>query len=102
MTDQSPAVLYDPAIRPGVALVTLNRPKKLNAWNGAMAVGFSEALHDAAENPKVRVIVVTGAGRGLCGGADLNDTQNFPGLKKDGAAAPQEGSMTSGPQRPVL
>mmetsp|Transcript_125245 Transcript_125245/g.227174 ORF Transcript_125245/g.227174 Transcript_125245/m.227174 type:complete len:294 (-) Transcript_125245:106-987(-) len=101
MAEQPPAVLYDPAVRAGVALITLNRPKKLNAWNAAMAIAFSEALHDAAEDPEVRVVVVTGAGRGFCGGADLTDPANFPQQKgKDGVATQR--AVQAKPRRPVL
>jgi len=100
MPSAPPAVLYDPAARLGVALVTLNRPEKLNAWGAAMGIAFSEALHDAEEDPEVRVIVITGAGNGFCSGADLTDTDNFPGLKKAGAAEPQ--AVVSRPKRKVL
>ena len=55
----------------GVALVTLNRPDRLNAWTGRMEHEFRWAMADADADPAVRVIVVTGAGRGFCAGADL-------------------------------
>src|SRR3954469_25162887 len=55
----------------GVLLLTLNRPEKLNAWTPAMEEQFFGALTAADEDPSVRAIVVTGAGRGFCAGADL-------------------------------
>jgi enoyl-CoA hydratase/carnithine racemase len=55
----------------GVLLVTLNRPDKLNAWTPAMEEQFFGTLAAADEDPSVRVVVVTGAGRGFCAGADL-------------------------------
>jgi enoyl-CoA hydratase/carnithine racemase len=63
-------VLYD--VRDRVALVTLNRPAKLNAWTPAMSAGYREALDNATADPEVRVIVLTGAGRGFCAGADMD------------------------------
>ena len=54
----------------GVALVTLDRPDRLNAWTGRMDVEYRQAVADAEADPEVRVIVVTGAGRGFCAGAD--------------------------------
>jgi enoyl-CoA hydratase/carnithine racemase len=53
-----------------VATITLNRPDRLNAWTGRMQTEYRWCLAEAAEDPSVRVIVVTGAGRGFCAGAD--------------------------------
>jgi enoyl-CoA hydratase/carnithine racemase len=65
-----PEVLYD--VRDRVALITLNRPEKLNAWTPAMSDGYRRALDDATADPSVRAIVLTGAGRGFCAGADMD------------------------------
>src|SRR4051812_26402580 len=54
----------------GVAVVTLDRPDRLNAWTARMATEFRWCLATADEDPDVRVIMVTGAGRGFCAGAD--------------------------------
>lgn len=54
----------------GVATVTLDRPHRLNAWTGRMHEEYRDALAEAEADPVVRVIVVTGAGRGFCAGAD--------------------------------
>src|SRR4029453_1006941 len=55
----------------GVATLTLNRPEKRNAWNRAMGVEIRDALGVADERDDVRAVVVTGAGRDFCVGADL-------------------------------
>ncbi len=53
-----------------VATITLHRPDRLNAWTGRMHAEYRSLLATAADDPEVRVIVVTGAGRGFCVGAD--------------------------------
>ena len=55
-----------------VLLLTLNRPEKLNAWNGQMESDFIDALDSASSDPEIRVIVVTGAGRAFCAGGDIS------------------------------
>jgi enoyl-CoA hydratase/carnithine racemase len=56
----------------GVGTLTLNRPDKLNAFAGRMRHEVAEALEELEGDAAVRVIVVTGAGRGFCAGADVN------------------------------
>ena len=64
------AVLVDrPA--PDVALITLNRPDSLNAMNNGLVEGLYDALDVVDADQSVRVVVLTGAGRGFCSGADL-------------------------------
>ena len=70
-------VLYD-VIEPGIALITLNRPERLNAWTGRMGVEYFDAIDKAVADTKVRVIVVTGAGKGYCAGADMGTLQGIP------------------------
>ncbi len=55
-----------------VATITLNRPDRLNAWTGRMHAEYRWALDQAERDAAVRVIVVTGAGRAFCAGADFN------------------------------
>jgi enoyl-CoA hydratase/carnithine racemase len=57
-------------VRDRVATITLHRPERLNAWTGRMHVEYRSLLQRAADEVAVRVIVVTGAGRGFCAGAD--------------------------------
>ena len=54
-----------------VAVITLNRPEKLNAWTPEMGTSLRRAVTKCAKDEGVRVIVVTGAGRGFCAGADM-------------------------------
>jgi len=56
----------------GVATLTLNRPSRMNAWTGAMEARYFDLLQLAADTPTVRAVVVTGAGRGFCPGADMD------------------------------
>jgi enoyl-CoA hydratase/carnithine racemase len=57
----------------GVATLTLSRPEKLNAFSGAMGAALSAAYRRCDEDDAVRAVVVTGAGRAFCAGADLSD-----------------------------
>ena len=60
-------------IADGVATVTLNRPESLNAFNVALKVALREAVESLATDPKIRAIVLTGAGRAFCVGQDLKE-----------------------------
>lgn len=59
------------AVEDGVGVVTLNRPERLNAMDSAMREGLPARLQEAADREDVRVILLTGAGRAFCAGADL-------------------------------
>jgi enoyl-CoA hydratase len=69
---------------PGVARITLNRPERLNAINNELLTGFSEALDAVDADPDVRCVVLTGAGRGFCAGADLQGSDDVPGTEAFG------------------
>lgn len=62
------ATRYD--VEDRIATITLNRPERLNAWTGRMHTEYRWAIAEAERDPAVRAIVVTGAGRGFCAGAD--------------------------------
>lgn len=63
---------------PGIGLITLNRPERLNAWTARMGHEYFAAIDAAVADPRVRVIVVTGAGKGYCAGADMGTLQGIP------------------------
>ncbi len=71
-TDQ---VLYE--VSDGVAVITFNRPDRLNAWTGLLGTGYFNSLDMAAADPAVSAIVVTGAGKGFCAGADMDNLQGL-------------------------
>lgn len=73
MAQDAPAyqqIIYERRGR--VALITLNRPEKLNAWTPIMETEFIDAVQRASADRSVGAIVVTGAGRGFCAGADIS------------------------------
>ena len=61
----------------GVLTMTLNRPERLNAWTGTMQVEVETAIRAGGADDAVRCIVITGAGRGFCAGADMNGLQSI-------------------------
>jgi enoyl-CoA hydratase/carnithine racemase len=77
-------ILFD--IENAVATVALNRPDKLNAWTATMEEEVRDAMTAAGADPAVRVIVLTGAGRGFCAGADMTMLQSIgskPGARRE-------------------
>ena len=60
------------AVEDGIALLTLNRPEKMNAFTGTMMTEMIDAFDVANKDDAVRAIIVTGAGRAFCAGADLS------------------------------
>jgi 2-(1,2-epoxy-1,2-dihydrophenyl)acetyl-CoA isomerase len=75
MTDTT--VLYQE--QGAVAIATLHRPQNLNSFNRQMHHNLWAALDRAEANPQMRALVITGAGRGFCAGADLSDFDFTPG-----------------------
>jgi len=82
-------VLYD--VTDGICTVTLNRPDKLNAWTRQMHADLKDAMHTAGATADVRAIILTGAGRGFCAGADMGGlkTTSESGSVGDRATKPQ-------------
>ena len=62
----------------GVRTITLDRPDRLNAVNGALAFSLGDALADAGADDAVRVVVITGSGRAFCSGLDISQPPDLP------------------------
>jgi enoyl-CoA hydratase/carnithine racemase len=78
-------LLYD--VADGIATLTLNRPDKLNAWTGEMGTAVRASMEAAEADENVRVIILTGAGRGFCAGADMSLLNELASNGSSGAAA---------------
>ncbi len=93
-------VLYE--VEDQIATITLNRPEKLNAWTAVMEGEYRHAMEDAEKRDDVRVIVVTGAGKGFCAGADMNLLSNLAGggERGNGAGDAITGNPASGAEVP--
>lgn len=74
-----PNILFERA--DGIARITLNRPAKLNSFTVAMHEELRDALAQVAADASLRVLVLTGAGRGFCAGQDLGDRAVAPGAE---------------------
>lgn len=78
------AILFEK--KDAVAVITLNRPERMNAWNATMAAELSKSLKMANDDDEVRAIVITGAGRAFCAGADLQKGgETFAGRSETGS-----------------
>jgi enoyl-CoA hydratase/carnithine racemase len=87
---QDEAVIYE--VTPtGVAVMTLNRPDRLNTWGGDIATSFYAGLDRAEQDPAVRVIVLTGRGKAFCAGAQLGAMGNV----SQSLEATDEGKLAS-------
>lgn len=71
-----------------ILLVTLNRPESLNAFTGTMAMELVDVFRTVDKDDRVKVVVLTGAGRAFCAGADLN--VGFPKNKSGGSRGEDE------------
>lgn len=84
MTPSSPTTTTDLVLaerRGAVLVLTLNRPDRLNAWTDELERRYFALLDEADADPEVRAIVITGAGRGFCAGADMEDLQQVGQLQ---------------------
>jgi enoyl-CoA hydratase/carnithine racemase len=86
----------------GVATLTLNRPDRMNAISGPMLASFSRALRDADADNDVRVIIITGAGRGFCAGLDLKDFSAGTGIGSNGGGGGLAGKFDLANSPPVV
>ena len=90
-------ILY--AVQSGVARITLNRPDKLNSFTSAMHAELRAALDEIQADRNVRVLVLTGAGRGFCAGQDLSDPEvQFA----DGQLPPDMGDIVERNYKPLI
>lgn len=71
----------------GILTITLNRPDRLNAWTGVMEDECRDVITQAGSDDAVRCIIVTGAGRGFCAGADMGGLQEIGDEAENGSAA---------------
>ena len=86
-------ILYD--VDGPVLTLTLNRPDRLNAFNATMRTELCQAFDQADADDAVRAVIVTGAGRGFCAGADLSEPNRFDYSARPGALRP-DGSVDWG------
>ena len=75
-------VLYDKKDS-GVALISLNRPDRLNAITGELTARLKEKIDDACKDDDVKVIVLTGSGRGFSAGADMDSLSDISANNKE-------------------
>ncbi|AQZ49568.1 enoyl-CoA hydratase/isomerase family protein [Martelella mediterranea] len=80
MTEDNVVLIED---RDAVRIITMNRPDKLNALNTALTQGVLDALEEADAAGHIRAIVLTGAGRGFCAGADLSEFKDLTPAQAD-------------------
>ena len=76
-----------------IAVITLNRPERLNAWTGRMNAELQAAISACNDDADVGAMVVTGAGRGFCAGADIRDSFKARMSRTDGADAADDDSQ---------
>jgi enoyl-CoA hydratase/carnithine racemase len=96
----SETVLYE--VEERVARITLNRPESLNAWTPELGRAYFDLLQEADADPKVRAIVVSGAGRGFCAGADFDYLQEVERSGSPAEPDPRPQSLPRSLRKPVI
>jgi enoyl-CoA hydratase/carnithine racemase len=89
----------------GILTITLNRPDKMNAYTTQMGQEFGAALDRADRDDEVRVVIVTGAGRGFCAGADISDGGSVgagSGMERKGLPAGGIGQRLYESHKPII
>lgn len=84
--------------RDEVLLITLNRPERMNAWTPTMAGEQADAITQANDDPRIGAIVITGAGKGFCAGADTEAVfqKRISGAQSNDEAAQAQSGMPAG------
>jgi enoyl-CoA hydratase/carnithine racemase len=90
------------AVEDGVARVTLNRPDALNAWTPELGRAYFDRLEEADADPEVRTIVLTGAGRGFCAGADFDYLREVEESGSQPEVDPRPQSFPMSLRKPVI
>jgi len=90
------------AVREQVAVITLNRPEHLNTFTGAMGRGLEDFYRACDADDRVRAVVLTGAGRAFCAGADLSGGQTFEKQDTAGFSAAGVGFPAWRVRKPVI
>lgn len=77
MKNSNPSILFDRHADTGVAVLTLNRPERFNAFNRDMIGQWRAALARVETDISIRALVVTGSGKAFCAGGDMDDLESF-------------------------
>ena len=94
------SILYE--VKEGVGLITLNRPDRLNAWNHEIETELREVMSEASIDGDVKAVVITGAGRGFCAGADMSDLSDSTGEDSDSMRESQRARLQHTPMEGQL
>ena len=89
------SILYE--AKEGVGLITLNRQDRLNAWNHQIEDDLRAVMSEASVDGSVKAIVITGAGRGFCAGADMSDLSDSTGEDSDSMRESQRARLQYAP-----
>ncbi|MCE4267872.1 enoyl-CoA hydratase-related protein [Rhodococcus globerulus] len=88
--------------RGSVLLLAFNRPDVLNAWTNELEDVYFDLLAAADDDPDVRAIVITGAGRGFCSGADLSNLKNVGDVSDEDLVRPRPREFPTSLRKPLI